>query len=127
MVLMFSYEDSLPPEAIVQVAELEVPLLPRPRTIGQLAGLSPAEFFEEWCRAAYGIPREGIGSWKRTFERRLIGHAFESDNLSHVLYRTPRLYAAERMPLQWSEEGWRIMLNDDIGWSGDLSLEPDEP
>lgn len=126
MAFMLSYEDSLSPEAIAEVAELEVPLVPHPRRIGELARLSPAEFFQEWCRAAYGTKSEGIGGWKRGFDRRLIGQVFEGENLAHVLYRTPRLYAADRMPLQWSESGWRIMLNDDIGWRGDLDLERDE-
>jgi hypothetical protein len=127
MAFMLSYEDSLSAEAIAQVAELEVPLSPRPRRIGELAKLSPGEFFEEWCRAAYATPSDGIGRWKRGFDRRIIGQVFEGEDLAHVLYRTPRLNAADRMPLQWSETGWRIMLNDDIGWRGDLDLERDEP
>jgi hypothetical protein len=124
---MLSYEESLSPEAIAQVAELEVPLLPQSRRIGDLARLTPAEFFEVWCRAAYGTQGQGSGSGKRNLDRRVIGQVFEGEDLAHVLYRTPRLYAADRMPLKWSAKGWRIMLNNDIGWRVDLSLDRDEP
>ena len=123
---MYSYEDSLPAEVLAQVADIEIPLFSRHPRIGDLARLSPQEFFQEWCRAAYETPGENVGAWKGSFERETIGQVFEGDSLAHVLYRTPRLSAADRMPLQWSDGGWRIMLNDDIGWRGDLSLNREE-
>jgi len=125
--IMYSYEDSLPAEVLAQVADIEIPLFSWHPRIGDLARLSPQEFFKEWCRAAYGTPGDNVGAWKGSFERATIGQVFEGDSLAHVLYRTPRLHAADRMPLQWSDGGWRIMLNDDIGWRGDLSFDREEP
>jgi len=125
-VIMYSYEDSLPAEVLAQAADIEIPLFSRHPRIGDLARLSPQEFFQEWCRAAYETPGDNVGAWKGGFERETIGQVFEGDSLAHVLYRTPRLSAADRMPLQWSDGGWRIMLNDDIGWRGDLSLDREE-
>jgi hypothetical protein len=122
-VIMYSYEDSLRPETLAQVANIEIPIFAEHRRIGELAVLSPADFFQAWCRAAYGTPGENIGAWKGALDRETIGQLFEGDSLAHVLYRTPRLYLPDRMPLKWSDSGWRIMLNDDIGWSGDLDLE----
>lgn len=126
-VIMYSYEDSLPPEVLAQVADIEIPVFSRHPRIGDLAGLSPQEFFQEWCRAAYETPGDNVGAWKGSFERETIGQVFEGDSLAHVLYGAPRRYSADRMPLQWSDAGWRIMLNDDIGWRGDLSLDREEP
>jgi len=124
---MYSFEDSLSPEVLAQVSDIEIPLISRHSRIGDLAGLSPQEFFQEWCRAAYGTPGDNFGAWKGSFERETIGQVLEGDSLAHVLYGTPRRYAPDRMPLQWSDVGWRIMLNDDIGWRGDLILDREEP
>jgi len=91
------------------------------RTIGELAALSPAAFFEAWCEAAYRHRSKGSGGVKAQLERRVIGHLFEGDSLAHVVYRANWWYAVKTMPLKWSGKGWLMLLNDDIGWMGDLN------
>ena len=126
-VFMYSYDDSLPPEALAQVADLKIPVFTPPRTIGDLAALAPTVFFEAWCEAAYGGETEGIGRWRRESRRLVIGHVFEGDAMAHVLYRlgSTEQGPARRMPLMWSSAGWRLLLNDDIGWQGDLDFRLD--
>jgi hypothetical protein len=121
--VMYSYEDSLPPEALAEVATLEVPAFQRHHRIGELAALAPAEFFREWCAAAYTTQKEGFGAWKSGFDRETIGQVFESGNLAWVLYRSSRGRSPDLMPVRWGEGGWRSLLNDDIGWQGDLDLD----
>jgi hypothetical protein len=111
-VFMLSYDDSLSSEGMARVADVEIAVFGR-RTIGALAALSPQAFFEAWCAAAYALPSLGLA--KRQLKREIIGHVFEGDSLAHVLYRSGRLYAPERMPLKWSSQGWRLLLNDDVG------------
>jgi len=121
--VMYSYEDSLAPEALAQVATLEVPVFQRHHRIGELAALAPAEFFQEWCAAAYATQKEGFGAWKSGFDREAIDQVFESGNLAWVLYRSSHGRTPDLMPVRWNEGGWRILLNDDIGWQGDLDLD----
>ncbi len=117
--VMFSYDDSLPADAIRQVADLTIPGFPSSLPIGTLAALSPAGFFEEWCKVAYGRKTAGL---KTNLQRRVLGQVFESDSVAHVLYRTDRWYAVRVMSVTWSRDGWKILFNDDIGWIGDLDL-----
>jgi hypothetical protein len=123
---VLSFEDSLSPTSLTAFEGLDVPLITGPRTIGELARLSPDRFFEEWCRAAYGAGAGGFGSGKSNVERHTIGQVVESETRAHVLYRTPFRSNPDRVSLQWTEGGWRIALNNDIGWPGDLALEGDE-
>jgi hypothetical protein len=123
---VLSFQDSLSPDALAAFEDLKVPLVTGPRTIGELARLSPDRFFEEWCRAAYGADAGGFGSGKSHVERRTLGQVIESETRAHVLYRTPFRYDPDRISLRWTEGGWHIELNDEIGWPGDLALEDDE-
>jgi len=120
--IMFSY-DSLSKEALAQVADVEMSIFPAHPTIGALSRLSPREFFQEWCRAAYGTSGETLGNAKATMHRKLIGQLFEGENSAHVLYQSEGFYSAIHMALRWTDGGWRMMLNDDIGWFADLDLE----
>ncbi len=58
--IMFSYDDSLPPDAIRQVADVRIPGFPESLPLGKLAELSPAQFFEKWCEVAYGRRNMGL-------------------------------------------------------------------
>jgi hypothetical protein len=116
---VFVYDDSLPPDAIRQVADLKIPGFPSSLPLGKLAELSPAHFFETWCEVAYG--RKSMGM-KTNVRRRVLGQIFESDTSAHVLYRAHGWYAVEVMSLKWSHDRWKILFNDDIGWIGDLDL-----
>jgi hypothetical protein len=82
-------------------------------------------FFEVWCEAAYGSGSRGLGGVKSGLQRRVLGEVFEDDSLAHVVYRSEALYAVETMPLKWSGR-WLLMLNDDIGWIGDLDFQLDD-
>src|SRR5712664_991605 len=103
--VMFSYDDSLPADAIRQVADVTIPGFPSSLPIGKLAGLSAAGFFETWCKAAYGRRIVGL---KTNLQSRVLGQAFDSDNLAHVLYRTDRWYDVKVMSVRWSRDGWKI-------------------
>jgi hypothetical protein len=120
-------DDSFPPEAIAKVAGVRIAAFSPPQTIGDLAALSPPAFFEAWCQAAYGRMTRGVGSVKAGLQRRVLGQVFEDDSLAHVVYRTEWKYAVETMPLKWSEQRWQLLLNDDIGWVGDLDFQLDPP
>ncbi len=127
-VFMLSYEDSLPPEAMVaQVAAEKVSIFSGAPTLGELAHLSPVDFFVRWCQAVYEVdPEKGPGGGKTELRREVIGEVLESPVLAHVLYRSDGRYKQPwpigRMPLKRSASGWRLLLNDDIGWSIDLSM-----
>jgi hypothetical protein len=118
-IVMFSYDDSLSPDAIRRVADLTIPGFPSSLPLGKLAELSPAHFFEIWCEVAYGPKSMGL---KTNVQRRVLGQIFESDTMAHVLYRADGWYAVKVMSLNWSRGQWKILFNDDIGWSGDLDL-----
>jgi len=120
---MMSYDDSLSSDAMATVADVKVEAFSHGATIGELARLSPSAFFTRWCEAAYGAnPKKGPGQVKLGLKREVIGEMFEDDTLAHVLYRTDLWYSVRRMPLKYSSAGWRLLLNDDIGWSIDLSM-----
>lgn len=114
---MFVFEDSLSSAAIKRVYDLTIPGFPQSLPVGKLAALSPAEFFAEWCKVAYGVKDRGL---KRNVQRDVLGQVFESDTMAHVLYRADWWYAPRVMSLKWSHGSWKILLNDDIGWTGDL-------
>ena len=123
--VMMSYDDSLSSQAVGQMADVRIPIFPRSQTIGELAALSPSAFFALWCETAYGDPSYIPGGVKSQLHRRVIGQVIEDDTLAHVVYRSESRYAVETMSLKWSRRGWLLLLNDDIGWIGDLDFRLD--
>ena len=127
-IFMLSYDDSLPPEAVAeQSADVKVAAFPNTPTLGELARLSPAAFFGRWCQAVYeSDPAKGPGGGRTQMRREVIGDVFEDQTLAHVLYRSDvrrtQPWPVERMLLKRSAPGWRLLLNDDIGWTVDLSM-----
>jgi hypothetical protein len=127
-VFMLSYEDSLPPEAMVaEVPDMKVQVFPNAPTLRELAQLSPAGFFARWCEAVYDVdPDKGPGGGRPSWGRHVVGEVLEGETLAHVLYRSDlksrQPWSVERMPLKQSASGWRLLLNDDIGWTIDLSM-----
>ena len=123
---ILSYEDSLPPAVMVaEVANIKAPVFPGGPTFGELAQLSPPSFFARWCEAVYDVtPEKGLG--KTEFQRDVIGVVLEGHALAHALYRSgltyPQPWYVQRMPLRRSASGWKLLLNDDIGWTIDFSM-----
>jgi hypothetical protein len=114
------YDDSLPPESVAEVADVKIPAFPDEPTIGELARLSPSQFFAGWCQATYGgesdkTSRSQVG----TVRREMVGQVLEDDTLAHVLYRSGSHYRSagqvQRMPVKRLGDGWGLLLNDDIG------------
>lgn len=116
---VFMFNDSLSAGEIQKVSTLRVPGFPPSLPLGKLAALSPADFFAEWCKVAYGVKGTGL---KTDTRRDVLGQVIESDTVAHALYRAERWYAVQVMSLKWSHGGWKILFNDDIGWIGDLDM-----
>jgi hypothetical protein len=116
---VFMFNDSFPAGEIQKVSTLRIPGFPPSLPLGKLAALSPADFFAEWCKVAYGVKGTGL---KTDTRRDVLGQVFESDTVAHVLYRAERWYAVKVMSLKWSHGGWKVLFNDDIGWIGDLDI-----
>ena len=130
-VFMLSYDDTLSPEVVSEVADVKVTTFPGAPTIGELAHLVPTAFFARWCQAAYG--KDSTHGWVAAASgdrREVIGQVFEDDTLAHVLYGSDRRYTRPwpvgRMPLKYSPVGWRLLLNHDIGWGLHLEALPEK-
>lgn len=85
-------------------------------TIRELRRLSPREFFVRWSTAAYGTRPDTVTAASRT----MLGVVFEGQDRAHVLYESSDRQmelegAVMRMPLQFSNGRWHILLNREIG------------
>lgn len=118
-IFILSYDDdSLSPETIAQVANVKIPIIPNSPTIGELAQLTPSDFFARWCEGAYRPDSEDKGQGLADMPREVVGAVFESETRAYVLYRygTPRrLESVDLMPVNRIGDGWGILLNEDIG------------
>ncbi len=120
--------DSLTREAIAAVETVHVPTFAGSPTLAHLAALLPAEFFVQWCAAAYGKER---GSWTSDdvpdLKRSIIGEVGGTDSVTYVLYRREYRHIdmnvlyhelpghAMVMPVRRAGAQWYLLLNDDIG------------
>ena len=119
MMTFFSLGDS----DVANARQERVDLMQGHPTIGQLESLSPAEFFERWCEAAYASP----SPTDVRPERHYLGIVFEGEDLAHVLYHSSNIVFDQpaqvlRMPLRFSDGHWRIQLNEEIGDFSALSM-----
>ncbi|HEV8265599.1 MAG TPA: hypothetical protein VGQ06_11680 [Gemmatimonadales bacterium] len=123
-------DDSVSAEAIAAVASIRVPTLTGSPTMAELATDSPSAFFIRLCSVVYGKgdrddPVRDISG----LQRQLIGQVLEGDTLAHVVYRRETRYVENEvlysglpgqpmvMSLRRPGQRWRLLLNDDIGWS----------
>jgi hypothetical protein len=114
--------DFVTPDAIEKAKGLRLAEFPGEPTIGELAALSPRDFFVRWCEAAFRNrehnpwpPMQGLG-------REVIGEIMEGDTLAHVLYRQQMKSVGlagslKVMSLKQVAGHWLILLNDDVIWN----------
>ena len=114
--------DFVSDDAIKKAEGIRVAEFPGKPTIGELARLSPKEFFARWCQAA--VQDNERGPWLATQRvgRQIIGELIENDTLAHVMYRIQvesiRLAGkVEVMSLKKADGRWLILLNDDVVWN----------
>lgn len=115
--------------AIKQAEGIRVEQFPGKPTIGELARLSPKQFFVRWCAAA--THDNDRGPWRaiQGVGRQIIGEIVENDTLAHVMYRlqveSVRLGGkVVVMSLKKADGQWLILLNDDVVWNFPLARIP---
>ena len=109
-------------DAIKKAEGIQVAEFPGKPTIGELARLSPREFFARWCQAAVQDNKRGPWLASQRVGRQIIGEILENDTLAHVMYRIQvesiRLAGkVEVMSLKKADGRWLILLNDDVVWN----------
>jgi len=124
-VFMMSFSDTLTDSDIAQAASVKTPVFGGSTTIGDLAQLAPAAFFERWCAVVFGA--ESIFASRREEARRIIGEVQETDGLTQVVYQASRWKSVQRMPVVRTLDDWGIYLNEDVVWHGALDMLLDKP
>jgi len=114
--------DFVSADAIKKAEGIRVAKFPGNPTIGELARLSPKEFFVRWCQAAVQDNERGPWLAMQRVGRQIIGEIIENDTLAHVMYRVlvESIYLAgklEVMSLKKVDGRWLILLNDDVVWN----------
>lgn len=107
--------DTLTDDMVKAIADVPIPVFADSATVGQIAALSPADFFVKYCEAIYADAEFKAGEG-----RRILGEISEGEALAHVLY-TPRSgyrftdpWKVLRLPVTRTDNDWGILLNDDI-------------
>ncbi len=114
-----SPSDFVSEDAIKKAEGIRVAKFPGKPTIGELARLSPKEFFVRWCQAAVQDNERGPWLAMQRVGRQIIGEIIENDTLAHVMYRVQieSIYLAgklEVMSLKKADGRWLMLLNDDV-------------
>ena len=114
--------DFVSDDAIKKVEGIRVAEFPGKPTIGELARLSPSDFFVRWCQAAFQENERGPWMATQRVERQIIGELAEGDTMAHVTYRVQvqSIHLAgklEIMSLKKVNGRWLILLNDDVIWN----------
>jgi hypothetical protein len=117
---VMSYSDSLTADDLARAANIKLPLFGDSVTIGQLAHLSPAAFFERWCAVMFGEASHFYSM--REAKRRVIGEVRETDGLTQVVYRSRARYAPQRLAVVRTQDDWGIYLNDELAPEGGIHL-----
>ena len=120
-VQMFMWSmDTLTDEMIKTVADVPLPVFADSVTVGQLAAMSPADFFVKYCEAVYADDEFRVSDVADGQHRRILGEIPEGETLAHVLYaprpgyRFTDPWKVMRMPIMRTGDDWGILLNDDI-------------
>lgn len=99
----------------------------RVKSLEELRALSPSEIFARWLEGHHPRPQDYPGGVAPTWIRTVVGTIAETDSMAHVVYRVQvnrggRLAPAEMevVTLRHSAGAWRIVLNDDLAFQGDV-------
>jgi hypothetical protein len=97
----------------------------RVKSLEELRGLSPSEFFARWLEGHHPNPRDYAGGIAPTWIRTVVGTVAETDSMAHVVYRVQvdlggRLAPSEMevVTVRRVSGTWRILLNEDLAFQG---------
>jgi hypothetical protein len=109
----FGSSGEIKPELLARFADQELDWVPEHPTIGELAALSPKNFFARWMRAGYR-ERPLAGRRLPGIPRQILGAVSESERLAHVVYRGMEWMPGEAihvMSLSRADGDWLLMQN----------------
>ena len=120
--IAISPSEFVTPDAIDKARTLRLAEFPGEPTIGELAALSPPDFFVRWCEAAFRNREHNPWPAMQSLKREVVGEIMEGDTLAHVLYRqqVKSVWLAgslKVMSLKQVAGHWLILLNDDVIWN----------
>jgi hypothetical protein len=100
----------------------------RVKTLDELKALSPQEFLARFLEATSPEPNPKDPDYQPPVDKReVIGDVTESTSLVHVVYRVRtdvgrfgRTEQVEVLPVRRSAVGWRIMLNNELSFTGSM-------